>query len=77
MRWLESLPVRMQRVALVAPSATLREVLAEVADAAVMQIDRDSGPQRATSTASTDAGVTGLLTAGGRPRTSPAQPSRR
>jgi V/A-type H+/Na+-transporting ATPase subunit I len=45
MRWSESaLPVRMQRVALVAPSSTLREVLARVADAAVMQIDDDDRP---------------------------------
>jgi V/A-type H+/Na+-transporting ATPase subunit I len=36
-----AVPVRMHRVALVAPSATLREVLVYVADAAVMQIDRD------------------------------------
>lgn len=42
MRWPESaVPVRMQRVALVAPSAALRDVLTEVADAAVMQIDQD------------------------------------
>jgi len=45
MRWSESaLPVRMQRVALVAPSSTLRDVLARVADAAVMQIDDDDRP---------------------------------
>lgn len=44
MRWPDlTVPVRMQRVALVAPSATLRDVLVQVADAAVMQIDRDSG----------------------------------
>ena len=44
MRWSDlAVPVRMQRVALVAPSATLRDVLAKVADAAVMQIDRDAG----------------------------------
>ncbi len=50
MRWPESaVPVRMQRVALVAPSTTLREVLARVADAAVMQIDRDSGPRAAAA----------------------------
>jgi V/A-type H+-transporting ATPase subunit I len=34
----------MQRVALVAPNATLRDVLARVANAAAMQIDRDGGP---------------------------------
>jgi V/A-type H+/Na+-transporting ATPase subunit I len=46
MRWYESaVPVRMQRVALVAPAATLREVLARVADAAVMQIDHDGRPR--------------------------------
>lgn len=45
MRWSETaVPVRMQRVALVAPSAALREVLAQIADAGVMQIDRDAGP---------------------------------
>ena len=43
MRWPSlAVPVRMQRVALVAPSQTLREVLVQIADAAVMQIDRDS-----------------------------------
>jgi V/A-type H+-transporting ATPase subunit I len=42
MRWLDStVPVRMQRVALVAPSAALRDVLVQVADAAAMQIDHD------------------------------------
>jgi V/A-type H+-transporting ATPase subunit I len=52
MRWRESaVPVRMQRVALVAPSAALREVLTEVAGAAAMQIDQDAdrraaAPQR-------------------------------
>jgi V/A-type H+-transporting ATPase subunit I len=48
MRWFDAaVPVRMQRVALVAPSATLRDVLALVADAAVMQIDRDAEPRGA------------------------------
>jgi V/A-type H+-transporting ATPase subunit I len=43
MHWRDlAVPVRMQRVALVAPSQTLREVLVQVADAAVMQVDRDS-----------------------------------
>ena len=43
MRWPDSAtPARMQRVALVAPSAALRDVLAQVADAAVMQIDQDA-----------------------------------
>jgi V/A-type H+/Na+-transporting ATPase subunit I len=41
MRWSSAMPVRMQRVALVAPSAALRDVLVEVADAAVMQVDLD------------------------------------
>ncbi len=42
MRWPESaVPVRMQRVALVAPSASLRDVLVQIADAAAMQIDQD------------------------------------
>jgi V/A-type H+/Na+-transporting ATPase subunit I len=45
MRWSESVvPVRMQRVALVAPSGILRYVLAQVANANVMQIDRDDRP---------------------------------
>jgi V/A-type H+/Na+-transporting ATPase subunit I len=49
MRWPKpAVPVRMQRVALVAPSAALRDVLAQVADAAVMQIDQDAG-RRATA----------------------------
>ena len=46
MRWSDvAVPIRMQRVALIAPSATLRDVLARVADAGVMQIDHDSGRQ--------------------------------
>jgi V/A-type H+/Na+-transporting ATPase subunit I len=50
MRWPDAaVPVRMQRVALVAPNATLREVLARVADAAVMQIDHDGGPRGAAA----------------------------
>jgi V/A-type H+/Na+-transporting ATPase subunit I len=50
MRWPDAaVPVRMQRVALVAPNATLREVLARVADAAVMQIDNDGGPRGAAT----------------------------
>jgi V/A-type H+/Na+-transporting ATPase subunit I len=44
MRWSDAaLPVRMQRVALVAPSATLRDVLARVADAGIIQIDHGDG----------------------------------
>jgi V/A-type H+-transporting ATPase subunit I len=51
MRWRESaMPVRMQRVALVAPEPALREVLAYVADAAVMQIDHDGRPRAASVT---------------------------
>jgi V/A-type H+-transporting ATPase subunit I len=45
----------MQRVALVAPIATLRDVLRRVADAAVMQIDRDAAPH-GTAAAPTRAG---------------------
>ena len=42
MRWSDvAAPVRMQRIALVAPGAALRDVLVQVADAAVMQIDHD------------------------------------
>jgi len=49
MRWSDAaVPVRMQRVALVAPSAALREVLAHLADAGVMQIDRGAGPHGTT-----------------------------
>jgi V/A-type H+/Na+-transporting ATPase subunit I len=44
MPWLEAAaPVRMRRVALVAPAASLRDVLAEVADAGLMEIDQ-AGP---------------------------------
>jgi len=44
MRWPDAaLPVRMQRVALVAPNAALRDVLVRLADAAVMQIEQDGG----------------------------------
>jgi len=42
MRWSDiAVPVRMQRIALVAPSSALRDVLVRVADAASMQIDHD------------------------------------
>ncbi len=45
MRWSESaVPVRMQRVALVAPSSALRDVLVRVADCALMQIDEEGRP---------------------------------
>ena len=51
MRWSDTaVPVRMQRVALVAPSTALRDVLVQVADAAVMQIDHDGRPRVSTGT---------------------------
>ncbi|GAA2244243.1 MULTISPECIES: V-type ATPase 116kDa subunit family protein [Kitasatospora] len=41
MRWSETVaPVRMQRVAIVAPQAALREVLVRIADAGCVEIDR-------------------------------------
>jgi V/A-type H+/Na+-transporting ATPase subunit I len=44
MSWRDSLqPVRMQRMALVAPAETLRAVLARVADAGVMELDHPGG----------------------------------
>jgi V/A-type H+/Na+-transporting ATPase subunit I len=50
MRWSDvAAPVRMQRIVLVAPGAALRDVLVQVADAAVMQIDHD-GRARAPAT---------------------------
>ncbi len=43
MRWLEAAaPIRMSRVAIVAPDEQLRRVLVEVADAGIVQLDRDS-----------------------------------
>jgi V/A-type H+/Na+-transporting ATPase subunit I len=66
-----AVPVRMQRVALVAPSATLRDVLARVADAAVLQIDRDARPQ-ATSPA--DRQPTGPAARPATPLISPVAP---
>ncbi|HTZ91741.1 MAG TPA: V-type ATPase 116kDa subunit family protein [Streptosporangiaceae bacterium] len=75
MRWPDpAVPVRMQRVALVAPEAALREVLASVADAAIMQIDRESGPRRAAGIPGTGAGLAGLP-ADTRPRGPAAQPA--
>ncbi|MFJ9846644.1 V-type ATPase 116kDa subunit family protein [Kitasatospora sp. NPDC101155] len=47
MRWAEAMtPVRMQRVAIVAPSTTLRETLLLVADAGCVEVDRieDAAP---------------------------------
>jgi len=52
MRWSDvAAPVRMQRVALVAPGAALRDVLVQVADAAVMQIDHDGRARAPAATA--------------------------
>ncbi len=52
MRWRDSaVPVRMQRVALVAPSAALRDVLVQIADAAAMQIDHDGHTRVSASAA--------------------------
>ncbi|HUA42237.1 MAG TPA: V-type ATPase 116kDa subunit family protein [Streptosporangiaceae bacterium] len=60
MRWSDvAMPVRMQRVALVAPAATLRDVLARVADAAVMQIDRDGEPRGTSARGRQSAGPAG------------------
>jgi V/A-type H+-transporting ATPase subunit I len=44
-------PVRMQRIALVAPETALREVLVEVADAGVVEFDRDAVERTATGEA--------------------------
>ncbi len=47
MPWSEAMtPVRMQRVAIVAPHASLREALVLVADAGCVEIDRTDGPGR-------------------------------
>ena len=52
MRWSDiAAPVRMQRIALVAPSSALRDVLVQVADAAVMQIDHGGRARASASTA--------------------------
>jgi V/A-type H+/Na+-transporting ATPase subunit I len=52
MRWSEqTVPVRMQRVALVAPSAALRDVLVRIAHAGVMQIDEGDRGHVAARTA--------------------------
>jgi len=75
MRWSDAaVPVRMQRVALVAPSATLRDVLARVADAAVMQIDRDARPH---GTSAPDRQPTGPAARPARPLISAAAPDLR
>ncbi|MEU9760333.1 V-type ATPase 116kDa subunit family protein [Streptomyces sp. NPDC047985] len=45
MRWAEAMtPVRMQRVAIVAPREALRETLVRLADAGCVEIDRTEGP---------------------------------
>ena len=67
MPWLEAaVPVRMERIALVAPDASLRDVLVEVADAGAVEIDQAGG----------EADVPGLperlLRAAGREREAPA-----
>jgi V/A-type H+/Na+-transporting ATPase subunit I len=52
MRWPDiAVPVRMQRVALVAPGSALRDVLVQVADAAAMQIDHDGQARPPVGTA--------------------------
>lgn len=52
MRWPDLVvPVRMQRVALVAPGSALRDVLVRLADAAVMQIDHGGADRAPASTA--------------------------
>ena len=51
MRWPDlAAPVRMQRVALVAPGSALRDVLVQVAGAAVMQIDHGGAERAPAST---------------------------
>ena len=67
MPWLEAAaPVRMQRVALVAPAASLRDVLVGVADAGAIDIDQ-SGQDGDT------VGLSGrLLRAAGREHQAPA-----
>jgi len=67
MPWLEAAaPARMERVALVAPAASLREVLVEVADAGAVEIDQ-SGWDAATPSPSAR-----LLRAAGQERQTPA-----
>jgi len=61
MRWSDSaVPVRMQRVALVAPGATLREVLVQVADAAAIQLEHDGRPGGAAGAAAIGGGAAPL-----------------
>ncbi|HYA52427.1 MAG TPA: V-type ATPase 116kDa subunit family protein, partial [Streptosporangiaceae bacterium] len=67
MPWLEAaVPVRMERVALVAPAASLREVLVEVAAAGAVEIDPGGGEAEASSL------PVRLLRAAGRERQAPA-----
>jgi V/A-type H+-transporting ATPase subunit I len=67
MPWLDAAaPVRMKRVALVAPAASLRDVLVEVADTGAMEIDQ-TGPDTGTPGLPTR-----LLRAAGREHQAPA-----
>jgi V/A-type H+/Na+-transporting ATPase subunit I len=66
MPWLEAArPVRMARVAIVAPAESLRDVLAQVADAGVAEIDDlladQAGPQARAAAAVRRSGAAGLL----------------
>ena len=57
MRWSDrAAPVRMQRIALVAPDSALRDVLVRVAGAAVMQIDHGGPPRASAGTAARSPG---------------------
>ena len=67
MPWLEAAaPVRMKRVALVAPATSLRDVLVQIADAGAMEIDQ-SGQDAGTAGPSVS-----LLRAAGREHQAPA-----
>ena len=67
MPWLDAAaPVRMRRVALVAPAASLRDVLVEVADAGTMEIDQSG------TDAARPGPCTRLLRAAGREHQAPA-----
>jgi V/A-type H+-transporting ATPase subunit I len=67
MPWLEAaMPVRMERVALVAPAASLRQILVEVADAGAVEIDQGG------TEAETPSLPARLLRAAGREREAPA-----
>lgn len=57
MRWSDrAAPVRMQRIALVAPDSALRDVLVRVAGAAVMQIDHAAPPRASAGPAARSPG---------------------